>query len=103
MTSAKSLYELWKAHLSNPFPHGRPPAEYGDLDPFDLTSLDTFIAGYVSRVADGESLSPEDVSILVDLLLQLQRSLQVLSGNTLNYFASLAELATKALAASSKH
>jgi len=99
-THNPQLAALWKQHMARPFPSGRPPSEATGVDHFDLVELDTFLAGYVSRVVEGERLRDPDLDNLRSLWSDLQARLSALSGETHEYFRLLAAVAEAALEAS---
>ncbi len=102
--SAAQLATLWEQHRSRPFPRSRPHGEFADVDYFDLVELDTFVAGYVSRVVEGAKLQDHDLMNLEELHSRLQIKLRSLSGQTFEYFNSLATLARHVIAVSrSRH
>ena len=68
------------------------------LDYFDLATLDTFIAGYASRVVEGATLSHSERLNLQALAGEVRSKLPRLGGEALRYFDSLALLAEAALA-----
>jgi len=97
MIDHQSVSALWKAHLSRHFPRSVPEAELGGLDIADLSEIDAFLAGYVSRVAEGYSLPPSDTEALARVSTELNTQLPALSGRTAEYFAGLAAAANAAL------
>lgn len=97
-TSTSTLRALWSAHSGRTFPRERPHSEVGPLDYFDLVELDTFMAGYLSRAAEGEVLEAESLSQLNLMLEDLGKKVESLSGETHEYFASLYAVAEVAVA-----
>ena len=63
----------------------------------DLVELDTFISGYVSRMASGEALSHAEGIGLRELHVDLRAKVVALSGQTRAYFKSLDLLAEAAV------
>jgi hypothetical protein len=88
-----SLNDLWIEHMSLPYPRGRTPEESGAVDPMDLVELDTFLAGYLSRLAKGSALDPDERTNLDRLRSELRIIVSQLSGATHRYFASLLAVA----------
>ena len=95
-TTSALLMRLWKEHVARRYPHNRPAPELGSSDPGDLIELDTFVAGYVSRIVDGEKLSSIDFQRLAQLSLRVRDLVEEMSGETRTYFESLAQLAETA-------
>ena len=94
------LAPLWRDHCARCFPSERSEGEYASVDYAELVSLDTSIAGYVSRVVEGQQLSARDLQCLETLGSDVQAKIQALSGTTREYFDALAELARVAIALS---
>ncbi len=94
-TSA-SLRQEWEAFRTLRYPHGRPDSELGSCDFGDLIELDAFIAGYVSRVVEGEVLNGTDFLHLATASLRVRALLVELSGETGSYFTRLAEVSEAA-------
>ena len=78
------------------YPHNRPASELGASDPGDLMELDTFVAGYVSRIVDGERLSSIELQRFTQLPLRIRQLVEEMSGETRAYFESLSQLAEEA-------
>jgi hypothetical protein len=95
-TTFKQLSALWEAHRARRYPHGRPECELGGADFGDLIELDAFVAGYVSRVVEGEHLAPLDLERLARASLRVRHVLEAMSGETRAYFTALAQLAETA-------
>jgi hypothetical protein len=73
-------------------------ADLGQVDYFELVSLDTYIAGYASRVVEGAALSHGERLNLLALSVEVRSKIPSLSGRALGYFESLAQLAEATLA-----
>ncbi len=92
------LAALWATHRAQVFPRGRAEDEYGGHDFMDLVELDTFLAGYISRVASGSKLSTIEASKLNEMTRELKRATESLKGSVGVYFRSLLSLAEAAVA-----
>jgi hypothetical protein len=84
-----TLAALWAEHLAKALPRDRPESEYGGLDFVDLVELDGFLAGHISRIASGKSLSNTNLSGLIEAKEELETCAQSLQGVTAAYYQSL--------------
>ncbi len=66
----------------------------------DLIELDTFLAGYISRVATGRHLNEAEASRFNQLTIELEAVANSLQGLTAIYFRSLLSVAKVAAARS---
>ena len=92
-STSKLLAELWEAHRSRKYPHTGAASELGSADFGDLIELDALVAGYVSRVVQGERLAPFDLQRLALASLRVRHLVEAMSGETRTYFLALAQLA----------
>jgi hypothetical protein len=97
MSNEQSVSTLWAVHVARGFPRSMPDAELGGLERSDLAELDTFIAGYISRVVEGRTLQSHDVEALARLSGELNTQLRAMSGSTAAYYSGLASAAAAAL------
>jgi hypothetical protein len=92
-TSSEVLAEMWEAHRARPYPRNTSSSERGLADPGDLMELDAYVAGYISRVVDGERLTLIDLQHLAQASLRIREAVVAMSGETRSYFLALAQLA----------
>ena len=92
-TQPKLLAELWEAHCQRKYPHNRPEGERGSSDFGGLIDLDAHVAGYVSRIVQGERLARVDLQSLAQASLRVREISAAMSGETRSYFLSLAHMA----------
>jgi hypothetical protein len=97
MKNDHSVSVLWEAHLARHFPRSATEVELGGLDIANLSEIDAFLAGYVSRVAEGRSLPPRDIEAFARASMELNTQLPALTGCAAVYFAGLAAAANAAL------
>jgi len=77
------------------FPRGLGGEQF---DGVELAEIDSFLAGYISQIADGVPLQSEDLQGLAWALSEINRVLPHLEGNGQVYFATLANLGQHAYA-----
>ena len=91
--STTDLTALWAEHAARAFPRGTPESEYCGHDFLDLVELDTFLAGYISQLANGARLSTADASRFNAITNELECIAPLLQGVAANYFQSLLSVA----------
>jgi hypothetical protein len=96
--TTSDLAALWATHRAQVFPRGRAEDEYGGHDLMDLVELDTFLAGYSSRVASGSKLSIGEASRMNDMTRELRQATDSLKGSVAVYFQSLLAVAEATIA-----
>ena len=80
------IIRKWNNLLQMPFP------EISDTKfQFELTEIDSYSAGCITRYIDGE-LDQECISILRQALIKLTEHLNVIAGNEKDYFMLLHEI-----------
>ena len=85
-----SLNELWQEHQRDPFPSGCAGKEIFGVD---LVMVDADIAGLVSHVVGGTSLSLDQRKILAKIRNELEFVVPNLPRHARPYFARLAQIA----------
>ena len=96
-TTNRRLIMLWEQHRAQALPCPESSEALGGVDYVDLVELDTYIAGYVSRVVDGEVLQGEDLRRFAALDQSLCEKLDLLNGEIRYYFNRLATMGRAAM------
>jgi hypothetical protein len=90
---------MWADHVRAPFP---PEARGAEVEGVDLVLLDSLVSGCISSLVNGRGARDTvKVSLLSDLLKQIQDVLPHLTGESRAYFSRLKEIANAVVHATS--
>jgi len=91
-----TLLDAWKAWRERPFPSEVSTFDTGEVD---VVFVDTFAAGCLDTYFASGHLDDQRISVMEECVRDLHRTLPRLSGETSKYFAELAALCRRVLAA----